>query len=56
MQVQGVHFRVCAQEEAKRLGVVGWVANTAHGAVVGEAQGTADALNAFRHWLTNVGS
>lgn len=56
LQVQGVFFRASAQDEAQRLGLVGWVANTWHGTVVGEAQGTVEALNDFRHWLTNVGS
>lgn len=50
-QVQGVGFRYSAQAQAQRLGLSGWVANRADGAVEGLASGPADRLEAFRGWL-----
>jgi acylphosphatase len=38
-KVQGVWFRKYTMQEAKRLGIVGWVKNTRHLSVVGVAQG-----------------
>jgi acylphosphatase len=37
--VQGVFFRASTRDEARRLGVTGWVSNAADGTVVAEAQG-----------------
>lgn len=37
--VQGVFFRASAAEEARRLGVTGWVANAPGGHVEAELQG-----------------
>jgi acylphosphatase len=45
--VQGVFFRASARDEARRLGVTGWVTNAADGTVVAEAQGDPEAVAAF---------
>jgi acylphosphatase len=50
-RVQGVWFRASTREAASRLGVTGWVMNRRDGAVAGEAQGDAQALEAFRNYL-----
>jgi acylphosphatase len=50
-RVQGVGFRAHARGEAQRLGLVGFVANRADGAVEGEADGDDAALAGFRSWL-----
>ncbi|XP_027862897.1 acylphosphatase-2-like isoform X1 [Xiphophorus couchianus] len=39
--VQGVCFRMYTEKEGLRLGLVGWVKNTASGTVVGQVQGPA---------------
>jgi acylphosphatase len=49
--VQGVGFRASARSAATHLGVVGFVRNRADGAVEGEAEGTDEAVAAFRGWL-----
>ncbi|XP_040207574.1 acylphosphatase-2 [Rana temporaria] len=41
-RVQGVCFRMYTEDEAKKLGVVGWVKNTRQGTVVGQVQGPED--------------
>lgn len=43
LQVQGVFFRSSTVNEAKKLGVVGWVKNTSAGTVQGQVQGDSDA-------------
>ncbi|PHH67638.1 hypothetical protein CDD83_6489 [Cordyceps sp. RAO-2017] len=45
--VQGVGFRLFARERALERGVTGWCRNTPDNKVEGEAQGEADALDAF---------
>jgi acylphosphatase len=50
-QVQGVGFRYSAVAQARRLGLTGWVANLADGAVEGVASGADDALAQFHDWL-----
>ncbi|NXI44662.1 ACYP2 protein, partial [Galbula dea] len=44
------------EEEARKLGVVGWVKNTSQGTVTGQVQGPEDKVNAMKSWLSNVGS
>ncbi|XP_062869459.1 acylphosphatase-2 [Trichomycterus rosablanca] len=54
--VQGVCFRMYTEDQAKKLGVNGWVKNTRQGTVVGQVQGTPDKVNEMKHWLRSVGS
>ena len=46
-RVQGVGFRWFVVNEAKRLGLSGWVRNTPDGNVEIEAEGTAEAMAEF---------
>ncbi|NXG14742.1 ACYP1 protein, partial [Grallaria varia] len=55
-KVQGVFFRKYTQEEAKRLGLVGWVQNTSHGTVQGQIQGPAARVRELQEWLRKIGS
>ena len=50
-QVQGVGFRESARRKAQQLGVSGWIANRADGAVEGVAHGDDAALGRFHTWL-----
>lgn len=56
MQVQGVFFRAHTVDTAKRLGLVGWVANTRQGTVTGEVQGPPDRVHEMQSWLRHTGS
>ena len=49
--VQGVFFRQSTQREAKRLGLVGWVANRADGAVRVVAEGDENVMRQFLEYL-----
>ena len=49
-RVQGVYYRASTRQQAHRLGVAGWVRNTADGAVEVEAQGTPEAVDALVNW------
>ncbi|XP_025963949.1 acylphosphatase-2 isoform X2 [Dromaius novaehollandiae] len=48
-RVQGVCFRMYTEEEARKLGVVGWVKNTSKGTVMGQVQGPEEKVNAILH-------
>ncbi|XP_031959743.1 acylphosphatase-2 [Corvus hawaiiensis] len=55
-RVQGVCFRMYTEQEAKKLGVVGWVKNTSQGTVTGQVQGPEEKVNKMKSWLSKVGS
>lgn len=48
--VQGVSFRFVAFEEAKKLGICGFVHNELNGTVYIEAEGDKKALEKFLQW------
>ena len=48
--VQGVWFRDSTRREAERLGVTGWVRNTAEGTVEAVVEGPAEAVEAIVAW------
>ena len=50
-RVQGVYFRQSSLQQARALGLRGWVRNTEDGRVEGEVVGDAVALDAFCRWL-----
>jgi len=50
-RVQGVFYRASTQEEATRLGLLGWVRNMDDGGVELVACGEEAILNQLEHWL-----
>jgi acylphosphatase len=55
-RVQGVFFRDYTCEEARRLGLKGWVRNLTTGSVEAEFQGVAENVDAMLEWLLSTGS
>lgn len=49
--VQGVSFRYYTRQEARRLGLTGWVANKPDGSVQVVAEGPEQAMQAFSRFL-----
>lgn len=49
-RVQGVSYRCYAQEQARRLGVNGWVRNEPDGSVLLHAEGDDEAVDALVTW------
>ena len=49
-RVQGVSYRASTVDEARRLGVVGWVKNRIDGSVELEAEGPAEAIEQLLTW------
>jgi acylphosphatase len=50
-RVQGVGYRVDCADEARRLGLAGWVRNRRDGSVEVLAQGDAAGLERLRAWM-----
>jgi acylphosphatase len=50
-RVQGVGFRYFVRDQARELGLAGWVRNACDGTVTGEAGGAAPDLEVFRREL-----
>ena len=49
-KVKGVFFRASARDAAEKLGLTGWVRNTAEGDVEAKVTGTAEGLQKFVAW------
>ena len=49
-RVQGVGFRFALRDEARALGITGWVRNRADGSVEALLQGRREALDALVRW------
>jgi len=49
-QVQGVSFRYYAQEQARRLGVAGWVRNEPDGSVTVHLEGDEESVQMMVAW------
>uniref|UniRef100_A0A8D2Q5P1 acylphosphatase n=1 Tax=Varanus komodoensis TaxID=61221 RepID=A0A8D2Q5P1_VARKO len=56
--VQGRAQKVCkyTEDQGRKLGVVGWVKNTARGTVTGQVQGPKEKVEIMKNWLRSVGS
>ncbi|XP_062934532.1 acylphosphatase-2 isoform X3 [Cynocephalus volans] len=48
-KVQGVCFRMYTEDEARKIGVVGWVKNTSKGTVMGQVQGPEEKVNSMSY-------
>lgn len=52
-RVQGVSYRAATVEEARRLGITGWVRNRREGSVELEAEGPDEAIAALLAWCAH---
>ncbi|HEY6364327.1 MAG TPA: acylphosphatase [Candidatus Binatia bacterium] len=52
-RVQGVYFRASAVEQARRLGLSGWVMNCADSSVEVVAEGETAQLEKLIHWCSS---
>jgi acylphosphatase len=52
-RVQGVGFRYATSEQARRLGLAGWVRNLDSGAVEAVFEGPREAVEAMVRWCTD---
>ncbi len=50
-RVQGVYFRAHTQEEARRLGLAGWVRNRPDGSVEALVEGESTAVDRMQEWF-----
>lgn len=50
-RVQGVYYRASCQQQAKRLGVRGWVRNNSDGSVSAHVEGDATAVSQLLAWM-----
>ena len=50
-RVQSVFFRAYTQEEARRLGLTGWVRNRTDGSVEAVFEGESEAVDRLAAWL-----
>ncbi|NWI02190.1 ACYP2 protein, partial [Tichodroma muraria] len=55
-EAAAARMRGYTEQEAKKLGVVGWVKNTSQGTVTGQVQGPEEKVNEMKSWLSKVGS
>ncbi len=49
-RVQGVFYRVSAADQARRLGVSGWIRNEPDGSVTAHLEGPPDAVDELLDW------
>ena len=52
-RVQGVFYRASTAEEAKKIGLTGWVRNLTDGRVELVAEGSKDQINSLLIWCRN---
>ncbi|MBE9520015.1 MAG: acylphosphatase [Proteobacteria bacterium] len=50
-RVQGVFFRAYTSDEAKKLGLTGWVRNRPEGTVEAVIEGDAGSVDTMLHWF-----
>ncbi|XP_046996861.1 acylphosphatase-2-like isoform X2 [Schistocerca americana] len=55
-RVQGVFFRKYTVDEAKKVGVKGWIMNTPKGTVLGRIEGEVKKVEHMKKWLQTTGS
>lgn len=52
-RVQGVFFRTSAVEQARDLGLTGWIRNRFDGSIEIVAEGNSDSLSVLRSWCSH---